>query len=991
MTPERWKQVNHLLDCALKLDPGDRAGFLDRACVDDSELRKEVDSLIRAYERSGNFIDSPPLAPVAQLFASDRTYLSAGHRIGHYKIISLIGSGGMGDVYRAQDTRLGRNVALKLVPSSFTRDPERVRRFAQEARAVSALNHPNIITIFDIQQIDGLHFIATEYIEGQTLRQRLASGRLDLSEALDLAIQVTRALSAAHQVGIVHRDLKPENIMVRPDGYLKVLDFGLAKLTERGVVTGESESGAFTALKTDTGVVMGTPSYMSPEQATGRNVDQRSDVFSFGTMLYEMLTGKQAFRQDSDIDTLHAIVHDEPAGFSDLKANVPAGVERVLRRCLQKEPEKRYTNASELTAVLKLVKQSASGGVGLSGYAEPTKFRRRHAWSFAVAAIVRLVKGLPTAYLSSTHRRRLVYTGVSLAIFAVIAAGLYYMFSRTTKGTVSTSMKVVPFTSLSGREDQPAFSPDGNQIAFVWGGEKGDNPDIYVKSVGGEKPLRLTFDPAVDISPAWSPDGQRIAFVRVVPSEKSFTVFVTSALGTSPERKLLSIIRKPSTVAWSPDGKFIAFSDATSSRERPCIVLFSPENGEKQNLTSPPVQFWADTYPAFSPDGKSLAFIRENTPVSGDIYVVPVTGGEPRRVTYDNAQHDFNSGILGGLAWTDDGREIIFSSTRGGMAGLWRVPVSSGDPQRLAPGGDNTYYPTVSRQGHRLAYMQVFGGTPIYRIEMPNSTVRAALATKLIASTQTDSSPQYSPDGKRIVFGSNRSGNPEIWVCDSDGQNHSRLTSFGKGYAGTPRWSPDGKQIAFDFRATGDADVYVLSMEGGVPRRMTTEASDDSVPSWSRDGRWIYFESNRDGDQQVWKVPSEGGAAVQVTKQGGSITFESADGKYLYYSKGRIAAGVWRAPVEGGEEILVLDEPGAGSWGQWTLADDGIYFINLKSKGGPAVGFYSFDKHEIRRIVGLEGVNEFVSGFTVSPDRRWILYSQQDPISSDIMLVESFY
>jgi Tol biopolymer transport system component/DNA-binding winged helix-turn-helix (wHTH) protein len=610
----------------------------------------------------------------------------------------------------------------------------------------------------------------------------------------------------------------------------------------------------------------------------------------------------------------------------------------------------------------------------------------------ASQAIDRKPESLPHAPLSSIGRRKIVYTGVAITILAVVVIGLYYLFSlTTTKGPAAPSVKVVPFTSFPGREDHAAFSPDGNQIAFVWDGEKGDNPDIYVKSVGGESPLRLTSDPGIDIRPAWSPDGQKIAFVRVIPSEPSFTIFVVSALGTPPERKLLSLTREPSTIAWSPDGKLIAVSDAPSSQEHPGIVLFSLETGEKRNLTSPPAHSWRDSQPAFSPDGKTLAFVRENTPVTGDIHVVPVTGGEPRRVTYDNATHTFTNGIIGGLAWTADGREIIFSSTRGGIPSLWRVAVSGGDQARLAEGGDNTYYPTVSRQGHRLAYTQLFGGTPVYRIEVPNSTGRPHLATRLIASTQTAASPQYSPDGKRIAFDSNRSGNREIWVSDSEGQKLSCLTSFGRGVAGTPRWSPDGKQIAFDFREAGDADVYVLSIEERVPRRITMEPSDDSVPSWSKDGRWIYFESNRSGDQQVWKVPAEGGESLQVTKLGGSTAFESADGKYLYYSKGRVAHGVWRVPVEGGEETLVLDRPGAGSWGAWALVDDGIYFINGKSKAGPAVEFFGFDRREIRRIVGLEGINEFVSGFAVSPDRRWILYTQPDPISSDIMLVEDFY
>ena len=578
---------------------------------------------------------------------------------------------------------------------------------------------------------------------------------------------------------------------------------------------------------------------------------------------------------------------------------------------------------------------------------------------------------------------------VFLLLILSVAASLY--LSQRSAVKTRPSMRVVPFTSFPGREDFAVLSPDGNQIAFAWGGEKGDNADIYVKSINAERPLRITSDPALDLEPAWSPDGQRICFVRYEHDTGKFTILVTSALGTAPERMLFAVTHMPANLTWSPDGKFIATSDAPPGSKASSIVLFSLETGEKRNLTKPPNHYWADSMPAISPDGKSIAFVRENTPITGDIYVVPTTGGEPRRITYDNARHIFNSGIVGGLTWTADGTELIFSSTRGGTASLWRVATSGGEPERVAVGGDNTYRPSVSLQGHRLSYVQVSGGTPVYRIDLARTTGHTALPSRFLSSTREDASPRYSPDGKRIAFQSDRSGNPEIWMCDSDGQNLIQLTSFRKGVAGTPQWAPDGNQIAFDYRATGTSDVYVIDIAGGVPRRITYEDSDDSVPSWSRDGRYIYFASTRDGDLQVWKTAVEGGQAIQITKEGGFSAFESADSKYLYYSKKAGVPGVWRIPTNGGPEILVLDQAGAGEWGQWALAENGIYFVNPKTEAGYAVELFSFATQTTTRVVALGKVDEFFSGLAISPDGRQILYTKQDPLNGDIMLVENFH
>jgi len=593
----------------------------------------------------------------------------------------------------------------------------------------------------------------------------------------------------------------------------------------------------------------------------------------------------------------------------------------------------------------------------------------------------------PKAPLAATsNSRQMLWATVLLLMLAVT---IWVYFSRPRTSAASVSMRVIPFTSYPGREDQGVLSPDGNQIAFVWEGEKADNADIYVKSISGEKPLRITTSPALDLRPAWSPDGQRICFIRIDPSDGKIGVYVASVLAAAPERFLFSVNQEPGTIAWSPDGKYIATSDAQPGSKATKIILFSPETGERRDLTKLPVQFWSDSIPAFSPDSKTVAFIRQNSPITGDIYTVPVNGGEPRRITFDNARYSFDSGIIGGLTWTSDGSELIFSSTRGGLPSLWRVAVAGGEPERLPVGGDNTYYPSVSLQGHRLSYTRVSGGTPIYRIETSAAPGQRAVATKFLSSTREDASPRYSPDGKRVAFQSDRSGNPEIWMCDSNGQNITQLTFFRKGVAGTAQWSPDGSQIAFDYRASGMSDVYVVNMNGGVPRRVTTEDSDDSVPSWSRDGKSLYFASNRTGALEVWKTPVEGGQAVQITKHGGFTAFESSDGHYIYFNKSAGCPGVWKMPVDGGDEILVLNQSGAGNWGQWSVADNGIYYINYQPDG-ISVAFFNFATEKTTRVVGLDNVNAFVGGLTSSPDGKQILYTQQDPVSSDIMLVEDF-
>ncbi|MDA2924270.1 serine/threonine-protein kinase [Acidobacteria bacterium AH-259-L09] len=870
-----------------------------------------------------------------------------GQTVSHYKILEKLGEGGMGEVFLAQDTSLDRKVALKFLPDFMQEDPTARKRFLREAKSAAALDHPFICKIYEVGEADGKDFIAMEYVQGTTLKDKLAEGALALKDALRKATEIAEALEAAHKHDIVHRDLKPSNIMLTPEGHIKVMDFGLAKRLVPAEGIGSQEQ-TISASLTKTGATLGTPAYMSPEQLRGQDVDTRSDVFSFGVVLYEMLSGVHPFRKDLPMDTANALLSQSAPPLTRYTDDVPGLLQHTVKKMLAKEPDGRYQLihdvGTDLGELLEDMVRAAPSGL--------RKYRPRH----------------------------LIGSAVGLAL--VVGGLSWFYFSRPVPESSLPPMKTVPFTSFAGLERFPAFSPDGNQIAFSWNGEAGDNFDIYVKLIGAGKPLRLSTHPASESNPVWSPDGRHIAFIR--ESGERSAVFLIPSLG-GPERKLTDV-PVPSyrgdtgTLDWSPDGEFLTLSDAASRSEPLSVFLFSLQTREKTQLTFPPAQSRGDRQPAFSPDGQTLAFVRQTSWAVEDIHLVLVSGGEPRPLTHDNRR------VLG-LAWTADGREIVFSSDREGSRRLWRISIAGGAPKPLGIGED-AHWPVVSRQGHRLAYTQSRPDPDIWRTAGPRATDSSVSPKKLIYSTREEHHPQFSPDGKRIAFSSNRSGNSEIWLCDADGSNPEQLTFFGG--AGSPRWSPDGRQIAFDSAQEGNKDIYLLAVEGGLPRRLTTETSADVRPSWSKDGHWIYFGSNRSGDWQVWKVSADGASAVQVTKNGGREAFASPDGKFVYYTKPTGVYGLWKVPVAGGEEVRILERVHQSRWGVWK---EGIVFRNTAATPLPAIESFDFRNRQVVPLstikpLDLGGVDQQLS---VSPDGQWILYNQAEQSESDIMLAENFH
>jgi Tol biopolymer transport system component/serine/threonine protein kinase len=912
MDPERFQQIDKLLEEALEREPDQRKPFLEQACAGDVELRKEVEALLVAHDMAGSFVERPALNLAAQALAHGQGQSLIGTRLGPYEILSLLGRGGMGEVYRVRDTRLDRIDALKILPPEVATDPDRLRRFVREAKAASALNHPNIATIYEIGESDGIHWIAMELVEGQTLAERLKRNALAPDEILDIGIQAAEALEEAHSKGITHRDIKPANLMLTSKGQVKVLDFGLAKITR---VEGQGSAlVASTDSQTFPGLVMGTARYMSPEQVLGQPVDHRTDIFSLGVVLYEMAAGQHPFAGESPSAIFEAILHQTPTWPARVQARIPEELRRIIQKALEKFCQIRYPTASDLGTDLKRLKHELDREQPIAqpaGVAQPSQsgyaiVPRKKNWSLALAGL--------------------------LGLFVVSAVILWFGKSRSAV-TPEAPLAAIPLTSYQGSEEGASFSPDGSQVAFAWNGEKEDNWDIYVKVIGSEPPLRLTTNPAPDQWPAWSPDGRQIAFCRDLGGGKRAVVLI-SPLGGA-ERILTEgfftfqdVVTGP-FLSWSPDGRALATVEQANLGNAPEVVLYMMETGEKIPLTKATKPFLADSCPAFSPDGRTLAFCRWIAWANNDLYLLVLSRdlkpvGEPRRLTSDKLP-------TSGLTWVADGSALVYSAgSNWFIAGgnLWRVAVSgTSKPKKLTSLGQGAYSPAISPRGSRLAYTHSTFDNNIWRMEISSPQGKANPPTKFISSTLNEWLPQYSPDGKKIAFSSDRSGSEEIWVCDANRLNAIQLTHFGKGNTVDHRWSPDSSHLAFDSNSEGHPEVYVMNASGGNPRRLTSSSGSEN-PSWSHDGRWIYFNLVGGGIQ---RVPAEGGPAVVLgidkTLWG---PVESLDGKFIYLTgKGTDSSnlGLWRVSVEGGETKQVLDSLANAAPYPYAVVDDGVYFI----------------------------------------------------------------
>jgi Tol biopolymer transport system component len=809
MDARRWQRVDELLDDLLELPPEARERVVIERCGDDEELRIEVEKLLSAHDRSENFIEEPAIVLAAQLL--DHT-ASPGSQIGPYRIVSLLGVGGMGKVYLAEDSRLARRVALKVLPFPFVVDFERVRRFEKEAQAASALNHPNIITIYDIGQAESIHYIAIEYVEGKTLRELLKDGALPLDQAIDVTIQIADALVAAHAAGITHRDIKPENIVLRNDGYVKVLDFGLAKLNS-------SQPGKSLSLSsnTDSGIIAGTVKYMSPEQALGHPTDSRTDLWSVGIVFYEMVSGCAPFDGETAAAVFDATLNHEPLPLSEVANDIPAEVEIIVSRALEKDSDLRYQTAADFRADL----------LRLQPTLQPKRSKMLRAFTRLRRPDARKVYG-PAIF---------AYASVALLVLVVLS---WQLFKRPAsiaveKGPDWTSAKSVQLTNTAGPEFFPNLAVDGR--SFIYASRASGNWDIYWQRVGGKNPVNLTKDSAADeTQPAYSPDGNFIAF----RSERTPSGIYIMEATSENVRRVSDFGFSP---AWSPDGKELVVSIATPevsvrSSIPSALWIINVESGVKRLLTEGDA-----VQPSWSPNGDRIAYWGLR-PGGGqrDIWTIPSRGGDPVAVTDDLAP-DWNP------SWSPDGMHLYFASDRGGSMNFWRVALDEktgktfGEPEAVTTPSGYSEHISFSRNGTEIAYVQKTETQNLFRVGFnPARGETTGPPSAVTNGSDYITDPDLSPDDQWLVYSSQGSRQEDILVINIDGSNQRRLTSDPYNDR-APQWSPDGSRIAFYSDRTGRYEIWVINVDGSGLQQLTFTSGPSAVyPIWSPDGVRILFK-----------------------------------------------------------------------------------------------------------------------------------------------------
>lgn len=758
-------------------------------------------------------------------------HIAAGTRIGPFEVLALLGEGGMGAVYRAHDPRLRRDVAIKVLPAAFASDPDRLRRFEQEALTVARLDHPNIVAVHDVGTHDGSPYLVTELLEGHTLRQRMNGQPLPLRRAIEYAMQIAHGLAAAHERGIVHRDIKPDNLFITRDGHLKILDFGLAKLTD---VDASTEPSVLTATVLGVLPVIGTAAYMSPEQAGGLPADHRSDIFSFGIVLYEMVSGTSPFRRDTTGRTLTAIAREDPPEFHGSIASPPE-LTRVVRHCLEKVPADRFHSARDLAFALE----------GLS-HAAPGAAARRSRWKIAAIA-----------------------AGAAAAVLAAVAIALVGRSRAAPPEARSTVPRVDRLTDFAGIEEFPAIAPDLKSVAFT--AHVDGVRQVFIRLVAGGTPLQITKDPADHEQPRWSSDASSLVYFSPAgPGQIQGTLWEIPALGGAPRR----IIDSLGGCDLAGDGRLACFRLASGETE---LVTASRDGGDIRIVARFPEAVY-HKYPRWSPDAKWIAYQRGDG-VRWDVFAAPSGGGTPRQLTHDNTQ-------IHGLAWRPDSAAVVYSSSRGSTMpylptlGLWQVPLQSGAPRRIAPADLSYLYPDIHKTGVIVAarmQMQFDLWSYPVRGAPADNMRRARQITRQTAQLQT---PTIGADDREIAYLSDSGGHSNLWVTTTATGEARQITHERDANValGVPIWSPDGKWIAF-VSSRGHSGlgfgVWLVNPDGGNLRRL---ADRGLGVAWSPDGRWVYYSDAG----ILYRIPTGGGQPMQV-RAGPTRNVVGFDGMTLYF------------------------------------------------------------------------------------------------------------
>ncbi|HET8773125.1 MAG TPA: protein kinase [Thermoanaerobaculia bacterium] len=745
---------------------------------------------------------------------------AAADCIGPYRAIRQLGAGGMGEVFLARDEELGRNIAIKLLPQHLAADAEHLARLRNEARSASSLNHPNIVTIYEIGRDDSQRaFMAMEYVDGQTLREALRGDALPVRKALQIATQIADGLAAAHKRGLVHRDLKPENVMLTTDGVVKILDFGLAK--SFGADTDASEPG----------LLVGTYSYMSPEQARAGEIDYRSDQFSFGSILYEMLTGARAFDGASGVETLFMVVRDEPAPLSAIASHVPAPLRWIVDRCLSKDPEDRYVSTRDL--------------------ARDLQYLRDH---FSEAGTATPIRGKDS--LSTRLRRR--WPVAAAIVFALAAGSLITAWARRPEPRTITSER---YLTYSGHDYSPAVSPDGKLIAFA--SARDGQQRIWLKQVADGSEVALTS--GGDDFPRFSPDSSVVLYVHADPGQRGELWRVPVVGGEA--RKLID---DAVSADFSRDGTQIAFTRNAGGLARTDLYIANADGSNARELAKTDI---GAAHPRWSPDGKTIAVV---TPRGGRVMQSPIlfdvaTGRTKTLATPPKA------GEISSVVWTADGRNVLYvraesvEATVGSTAKVVLHDVRSDIPE------------VIGWSSHNGVVLDLLGdGRIILDARSPRDNLREAGATEkwITRGNSSDRQPAYSPDGKTLLFTSNRSGNLDLWLTTSNGVVRRVTDDASEDW--DPAFTPDGKKVVWSSGRSGNLEIWIANMDGTEAKQISHDGVDAENPTATADG-WIVYNSFNTQKPGIWKVRADGSQATHLVNARTSLPDVSPDGRYVAY------------------------------------------------------------------------------------------------------------
>ena len=866
--------------------------------------------------------------------------IAAGSRLGPYEVLGLLGAGGMGEVYRARDPRLGRDVAIKVLPATVSSDADRVRRFEQEARAAGVLNHPNITAVYDVGREEGSLYVVTELLEGETLRSRLAGSALPPRRALDYAVQVAHGLAAAHEKGIVHRDLKPENLFVTNDGRVKILDFGLAKLTQREGAAGPQTNLPTASAGTEPGIVMGTLGYMSPEQVRGKPADARSDIFSFGAILYEMLSGKRAFHGDSAADTMSAILREDPPELSVTKATIPPGLDRIVRHCLEKSPEQRFHSAHDLAFDL----EALSGTSGTAVLAAPATRAYGSAW-------------------------RIVLPAGLLLLGTVLGA----LFGGRLLRPTSPEAPTLSYLTFSGDDWAPSASPDGKVIAFL--SDRDGTPKVWLKELAGGNEVALTSGPEGAVR--FSADGATIFFLR--DEDGSTTLYRVPLVGGEPRR----VRQKVPGAAVSPDGRLIAFTGAPrlGPAGEPVLSIAAADGSESPRELA---RFQGGRLSSltWSPDGRRIAAIHQDPGASvipARLVVVDVSNGEHRAVAPYRKR-----GLMGVVEWDPSGRSLLYTQMEAvsfsgftGVGRLFRCEIGKEKHTLLAS------FPRAIG----MAGLAVLGRNRLVldadasRENLLETTASDAVPPRFLThGSATDRQPAYSPDGEWVVFSSSRSGNWDLWQISRKSGALRRLTED-PGHDWDPAFTPDGKKLVWSSNRTGPFEIWIAEADGSASRQLTRDGVDAENPTATPDGLSIVYDSRNPKHSGLWIVRSDGSGARRIV-EGQTVHPEvSPDGRYALFFTSSAGSNRLRVVELPAGSPTNFEIPGlSGNRGRWMPDSRRIVFLHQDENGRSGLFTQDFAPAKNtagsrRKLAGFDPAGDTES-FGVSPDGSRITLAQ---------------